>query len=346
MEQSNLPRHLLVIRVSAMGDVAMLPHAIRALKQAYPELKITVATRKLFEPFFRGLDVDFMFLNTDAEHGSLRGLMKFARAVKRSGVDAVADTHFVIRTIILTSILTFMGLKSAHIRKGRIEKWFRLGYSHSNAVPLKHTVIRYCDVFRRFGFVFDNPEPITVKPDYPNPMGEKHGLWVGFAPFSAHAGKTYPAALSRATIALLAERYERVFIHGGGGAEQEFALEMERTYPNVTAVFGKLKLEGEMALISHLDCMVSMDSLVMHLCSLVATPVVSVWGATHPELGFLGYGCDTDGVLQEEMDCRPCSIYGNKPCKWGDVRCICAITPQMIADRVALLIAKHNGLQN
>lgn len=346
MEQSNLPRHLLVIRVSAMGDVAMLPHAIRALKQAYPELKITVATRKLFEPFFRGLDVDFMFLNTDAEHGSLRGLMKFARAVKRSGVDAVADTHFVIRTIILTSILTFMGLKSAHIRKGRIEKWFRLGYSHSNAVPLKHTVIRYCDVFRRFGFVFDNPEPITVKPDYPNPMGEKHGLWVGFAPFSAHAGKTYPAALSRATIALLAERYERVFIHGGGGAEQEFALEMERTYPNVTAVFGKLKLEGEMALISHLDCMVSMDSLVMHLCSLVATPVVSVWGATHPELGFLGYGCDTDGVLQEEMDCRPCSIYGNKPCKWGDVRCICAITPQMIADRVALLIAKHNDAQN
>lgn len=345
MEQSNLPRHLLVIRVSAMGDVAMLPHAIRALKQAYPELKITIATRKLFEPFFRGLDVDFMFLNTDAEHSSLCGLIRFARTVKRSGVDAVADAHFVIRTIVLTSILTLMGLKSAHIRKGRIEKWFRLGYSHSNAVPLKHTVIRYCDVFRRFGFVFDNPEPITTKPAYANPMGEKHGLWVGFAPFSAHTGKTYPEDLCRTTVALLAERYERVFIHGGGGAEQEFALEMERTYPNVTAVFGKLKLEGEMALISHLDCMVSMDSLVMHLCSLVATPVVTVWGATHPELGFLGYGCDAEGVLQEEMDCRPCSIYGNKPCKWGDVRCIRAITPQMIADKVALLITKHTASQ-
>lgn len=341
MEQSSLPGHLLVVRVSAMGDVAMLPHAVRALKKEYPELKVTVATRKAFEPFFKGLDVDFMFLNTNEEHGSLRGLIKFTCAVKKSGVDAVADTHFVIRTIFVAGLLRLLGLRTAHIRKGRVEKWFRLGYSRPNAVPLKHTVVRYCDVFRRLGFIFADPEPITEKPAYANPMGEKHGLWVGFAPFSAHEGKTYPDDLRREAVALLAERYDRVFIHSGGGAEQEFALEMERKYPNVTAVFGKLKLEGEMALIANLDCVVSMDSLVMHLCALTATPVVTVWGATHPELGFLGYGCDEEGVLQEEMDCRPCSIYGNKPCKWGDVRCIRAITPQMIADKVDYLIRKH-----
>ena len=32
-----LPRHLLVMRSSAMGDVAMLPHALKALKDAYPD---------------------------------------------------------------------------------------------------------------------------------------------------------------------------------------------------------------------------------------------------------------------------------------------------------------------
>lgn len=55
-----LPKHILVVRLSAMGDVAMLPHAIRALKGAYPDVKVTVATRPLFRPFFEGLDVDFM----------------------------------------------------------------------------------------------------------------------------------------------------------------------------------------------------------------------------------------------------------------------------------------------
>ena len=95
-----------------------------------------------------------------------------------------------------------------------------------------------------------------------------------------------------------------------------------------------------MNLISNLDCVVSMDSLVMHLSSLVATPVVSVWGATHPELGFLGYGCSPEGVLQEEIKCRPCSTYGNTKCKYGDYRCIHAISPQMIVDRVEKMLGR------
>lgn len=51
------PRHLLVFRTSAMGDVAMLAHAVRALKSAYPALRVTVATQAIFRPFFAGLAV-------------------------------------------------------------------------------------------------------------------------------------------------------------------------------------------------------------------------------------------------------------------------------------------------
>lgn len=77
--------------------------------------------------------------------------------------------------------------------------------------------------------------------------------------------------MSREAVKLLSEKYDRVFIHSGGGAEAEFAREMERTYANVTALNGILKdLGSEMDLISNLDCVVSMDSLVMHLASLVA----------------------------------------------------------------------------
>ena len=334
-----LPRHILVVRLSAMGDVAMLPHAIRALKGAYPEVKVTIATRKLFEPFFAGLDVDIMPVEK-SDYDGWKNIRAFARKMKAMGIDAFADTHGVWRTMFMRMWLWLCGMRTASIDKGRIEKWFRVGYCKSDAVPLKHTVVRYCDVFRSLGFRFDNPAPAT-KVDCPNPMGEKSGVWVGFAPFSAHQGKTYPAGLREETVRLLAEKYDCVFIHGGGGSEAEFAHKMEEECSNVTAVNGNVKSLGdEMNLISNLDCVVSMDSLVMHLASLVATPVVSVWGATHPELGFLGYGCDSEGVLQEEISCRPCSTYGNKKCKYGDYRCLYAITPQMIADRVAKLIEK------
>ena len=73
---------------------------------------------------------------------------------------------------------------------------------------------------------------------------------------------------------------------------------------------------------SHLDVMLSMDSANMHLASLTGIPVVSVWGATHPMAGFLGYNQDPENVIQIDLECRPCSIYGNKPCQRGDYACL------------------------
>lgn len=327
------PRHLLVVRTSAMGDVAMLPHALRALTAAYPDLRVTVATQAMFRPFFAGLEVGFLDVDTRGEHRTLAGMWRLAAEARRLGVDAVADVHDVLRSKAFRLAMRLHGIPVAHIEKGRAEKRAFIRCGGRGAEPLRHTVLRYCDVFRRLGFVLDDPAP-AVRGERPNPFGEKHGMWVGFAPFSAHRGKTYPEEQSRELVRLLSAHYGRVFIHGGGGAEQAFAEEMERTYPNVTALYGKVRFAGEMDLIAHLDCVVTMDSLVMHLASLVATPVVSVWGATHPGLGFLGYGVSPAGVLQADMACRPCSVFGNKPCRYGDYRCLKAITPEMTARRV------------
>ncbi len=338
-----LPRHLLVIRTSAMGDVAMLPHALRALKAAYPDLRVTVATRTMFKPFFAGLDVGFLDVDTQGAHRSLVGMWRLAREARRLGVDAVADVHDVLRSKTFRFLMRLHGIPEACIYKGRAEKREFIRCGGRGMEPLRHTVLRYCDVFRKLGFVLDDPAP-AVHRDRPNPFGEKNGVWVGFAPFSAHQGKTYPDGQSRELVRLLSERYDRVFIHGGGGSEQAFAEEMERMYPNVTALFGKVRFAGEMDLIANLDCVVAMDSLVMHLASLVATPVVSVWGATHPGLGFLGYGVAPEGVLQADMACRPCSVFGNKPCRYGDYRCLKAVTPEMIAERVEKIVATDRNI--
>lgn len=316
-----------------MGDVAMLPHALRALRAAYPDLRITVATPKLFYPFFEGLGIDFLEVDTKGRHHSLWGMVRLAREARRLGVDAVADVHGVMRSEAFRHLMWLHGVPVAHIDKEHAEKRRFIQQGGAAAAPLRHTVLRYCDVFRRLGFEFDDPTP-AVRTERPNPMGPKQGRWVGFAPFSAQQGKTYPDDLSREAVRLLAERCDRLFIHSGGGHEAAFAREMEAAHPNVTALYGTIGLADEMNLISHLDCVVSMDSLVMHLAALVATPVISVWGATHPGLGFLGWGCDPNHILQADMACRPCSTYGAKSCRYGDFRCLRAVTPQMIADKV------------
>ena len=84
-----------------------------------------------------------------------------------------------------------------------------------------------------------------------------------------------------------------------------------------------------------------MDSANMHLASLVATPVVSVWGATHPFTGFMGWNQNPENAIQIPLECRPCSIYGQKPCLRGDYACMRNIAPEQIVNRVELILNKH-----
>ena len=93
------------------------------------------------------------------------------------------------------------------------------------------------------------------------------------------------------------------------------------------------ELAEELDMIRGLRVMVSMDSANMHLASLVGTRVVSIWGATHPNAGFLGIGQSESDCVQRDLKCRPCSVYGNKRCKYGDYRCL-DIEPEEIVARI------------
>ena len=57
-------KHILVIRLSAMGDVAMTVPVLRAFSLQYPAVKITVVSRPFFKPFFEGIpNLDFFAID-------------------------------------------------------------------------------------------------------------------------------------------------------------------------------------------------------------------------------------------------------------------------------------------
>ena len=103
----------------------------------------------------------------------------------------------------------------------------------------------------------------------------------------------------------------------------EVLSKWEQELENVTSLAGKLSLKEELKKIAELEVMISMDSANMHLASLVGTRVVSVWGATHYFAGFLGYGQSENDIVEiKNLECRPCSVFGNKPCYRGDYACL------------------------
>ena len=197
---------------------------------------------------------------------------------------------------------------------------------------------RYANVFRKLGLSFPLEFTTIYETEQPDRStfiqytGEKGDFrWVGIAPFAKHVGKMYPLSKMEEVIVELSRQEKiKLFLFGGGKEEIETLAVWEKKYPNTTALAGKLKLNGELALISQLDVMISMDSANMHMASLTNTPVVSIWGATHPWGGFLGWNQSAANIIQTDLPCRPCSIFGHKPCIRQDYACLNRITPQSI----------------
>ena len=120
---------------------------------------------------------------------------------------------------------------------------------------------------------------------------------------------------------------------GNGPKEEAVVNGWCKEFPGVISFLGKTNFNGELRLISHLDTMVCMDSANMHMASLAGTPAVSIWGATSPLAGFLGWNQKIEDCVQLPLDCRPCSIFGNKPCLYGDYRCM-NIPPEQVAAKI------------
>ena len=348
--------HILVIRFSALGDVAMVVPVVWSLAHQYSDVRITVLSRGFARPFFDNLapNVGFMEADLKKEYHGIKGLNALYRRLAAKQFTAVADLHSVLRSGFLRMRFNLNRYHVAHIDKHRKGRKHLTASSKKELVQQPTSFENYSEVFNRLGYpvmiefhsIFENmptgkgdlsllPEsilsPIT---HYPSPI-------IGIAPFAAHEGKVYPPRLMEQVIQQLLQKYPkaRIFLFGRGDQENEYFSQWTERYPQCLSVSQYCEsMYQELILMSHLDAMLSMDSANMHLASLTGTSVVSVWGATHPMAGFLGFNQSEDNIIQLNLDCRPCSIYGNKPCRRGDYACLQNIPPERIVERITTLI--------
>ncbi len=335
------PRHLLVMRFSAMGDVAMTVPIIKALLNQYPDLTVTFVSRPGFSSFFSDIPrLNYFSVDFNAEYKGLPGLLRLYSQLKNKATYyAVVDLHNNLRSNIVGSLFGFSGLPVKTVDKGRKEKKLLTRFPGKVLTPLKRTVQRYADVFAGLGFPVEldyqlHGEASPLTNEIKQVSGEKQEAWIGITPFAQHIGKTYPEEKMEDVLNLLQQYRVRVFLFGGTPRDKEICELWEKTFANVTSTVNRLNMQQELQLISNLNVMLSMDSAGMHLASLRGVPVVSVWGATHHFAGFLGYGQSEENIVADDIACRPCSVYGNKPCFRKDYACLHNITPDVIVNKL------------
>jgi ADP-heptose:LPS heptosyltransferase len=326
-----------------MGDVAMTVPVIKNLLQQHPDLHITVVSNAFFAPLFEELErVHFYPADLKGKHKGIAGLYRLFRELKKNKFDAVIDLHNVLRSQILRNFFKLAGYKISVIDKGREEKKALARREHKVFHQLASTHQRYADVFRSAGLAVElnTTGPVFTKQVLPVSMqaifnaGKK---LIGVAPFAQHEEKMYPLGKMKEVVKLLANN-NTILLFGGGKYESDVLQEWEKEINNVFSIAGKISFKEELATISNLDLMLSMDSANMHLASLYKIPVVSIWGATHPFAGFYGWGQDEKNIVQIDLECRPCSVFGNKPCFRGDHACMQWITTDMITQKIANLL--------
>jgi ADP-heptose:LPS heptosyltransferase len=340
-------KYIIAIRFSALGDVAMSVPVIKQFLETYPDKTLVMVSRKAHEPLFAGID-GLLFYGADLKnkHKGIRGIFRLFKELHQQFPNAViADLHSVFRSRLLGFFFRLSGHPLAAIQKGRIEKKRITRKKNKLIKKIPTGFERYAHVFSKLGFPFSLH--VSEKGKEKNKTTHSfiqqlpHAINIGMAPFAKHSEKMYPLDRMRILLERLQDKPINIMLFGGGKEEemilQKWADEFGQSVHNLA---GRFTLAEELDIIARLDLMISMDSANMHLASIHDVPVISIWGPTHPATGFYGWGQDPNHLISLPMECRPCSVYGNKPCWRGDHACMTGITVDVIYSRIMDLLSK------
>jgi ADP-heptose:LPS heptosyltransferase len=349
-------RKILVLRFSAMGDVVLLVPVIKAVIAANPDVEITIVTRPRFAPFFYDIERVVAFpADVDYVYNGIFGMRDLFRVlIRKADYEVVIDMHDHIRTVLLRSLFKIFGTAVTVFDKGKKEKKAFSRKENKVTTPLPHTIERYRQAFEKAGF------PSTLLPPPYFSLNDslqaaasdwlaqkslhKKEKWIGIAPFAMHGSKIWPLENYASVIEnILKKTPAKFFMFGGGAREVKYFESLKQKFPqHVEVVADQLKIRQEIALMQNLDLMLCVDSSNMHLATLAGIPVLSIWGGTHPDVGFGPFGKGPDSVIQisrDQLPCRPCSVYGRDTCYVGGFPCLTRISADEIAERAGKIIA-------
>ncbi len=328
----NKPQKILVTRFSALGDIAMTIPVIKALLDQHKEVEIIYVSRENLSSLFLAIErLHFFSIDLENEHKGVLGLFKLFKELRKEKITAYADLHNVLRTHALRLFFFLSGIPVKRINKGRKEKKKLTRKKDKNKIQIKSTIQRYADVFRALGYPLSMPKNVFF------PI-KKESQKIGIAPFAQHQGKIYPLDKMKEIVRYFAQKNYSVILFGGGKKEKNILKEWQQIHANISVIYAN-SLAEEIKTMRELAFMISMDSANMHLASLAETAVFSIWGATHSYAGFLGYKQNKDYIIeQENLKCRPCSVYGNKPCYRKDYACLTELNPKEIINSIETIL--------
>jgi len=326
----------------------MLLPVLKGIVQKENYTEIYLLTQPSFFCFFTDVPhIHLIAADIKGKHKKLKDLIQlFFEIRKNIHPDKVIDVHGVLRTYILDLLFILSGYRVILFDKDRKKKEEIIKTKKIH--QLITTTDRYGNAFRKAGLTICLPEPplLPTVPlsDEAKELIKNNNHLVGIAPFAGHTQKEWGIKrIEELTSRLCKLDSVMVILLGGGSNELKIMRGIAENFNNCIVSADHFDSPEDFTLFRHFDAMFCMDSSNMHIAAMSGIPTLTIWGPTHPKLGFAPYKQPYENIIQcpaEKLSCRPCSSFEKKKCIYPSQKCMDYITVDMVYDRIKEIMGK------
>jgi heptosyltransferase-3 len=338
--------NILVIKLRYIGDVLLATPALRALREEFPDARLTAAVNRGTEPILKeNPDINEVLT---VERGTPGGQWRLIRELRRRRFDCVVDLTDGDRSAILS------WLSGAPVRIGFNEEHRWRGLLYTTVVPISgtlHRVERDLAAVRALGIetkggpvvlhtaAEDDQEAGRLLADAGlKTSGGERLVWL--QPGARYWFKAWPAD----RFADLADRLAKIYgcrvLIGGDASEREAAETIRKQARSAPVVLvGRTTLLQCAALMRQCALFVGNDNGPMHMAAALGVPVVALFGPSNPmEWGPRGGG--RLRILYKRLDCRRCF---HPTCVRGEESCMKLISVDEVFAAAKELLASEGA---
>ncbi|MBP1723878.1 MAG: rfaF [Deltaproteobacteria bacterium] len=346
-----IPQSILIVKLSAIGDVIQTLPMLEALKKQYPQALIDWVVEEdasallLNHPRINRVIVSRRksWLKKVLKAGefwrTLREMGRFIRELRSRHYDWIIDNHGIFKSGLL--VLLSRGRRKIGFQASTgIADEGSYFFTHERYKPLsidRHALERYLNLVSQMGVQTDPmafhlpvpPESVKRAEDLLRDRGFGSRPLVVLHPMAKWETKQWPVEKFARLVSALARRGASVVITGSPHDEGPVREILHRAGDSlkVLNLAGKTNLMELAGIFSLSDLVLSPDTGPMHLAAAVKAPLIALFGPTAPwRTGPYG---DSSGIIRKELPCSPCF---KKRCQ--TMECMTSISVEEVLDAV------------
>jgi heptosyltransferase-2 len=320
-------KKILIIRLSAIGDILLTTPVIRVLKNSFPGIKIDFLVKEKFAPLIetnRHLNeiVKLVPTNNKFDIGHL------IQEIRSKEYDGLVDLQSNFRSYLL---YIFSNIDSkVRFKHHRLERFFLVHFGWNLYNEIKPVPFRYLNAISSWGMEDDGlglelnidkeaDRSISIR-FRDNKLDEQKSLIV-LAPGASRSTKRWPAYRFGEIGKYFSQKNAQIALVGGKFDIDVCKEVVKNMDDNVWDFSGQLSLQETAAVVKRADLLITNDTGVMHIGAATGRRIVAIFGPTTNHLGFMPFRTSSV-VVEKELNCRPCSFHGTDRCPKGHFRCM------------------------